>query len=537
VDEPRTVVTAPTDVVELADGPPRGTILAGKYEVESVLGVGGMGLVLAARHLQLDERIAIKMLRDDAALAPELVERFLREAQAAARLKSEHVARVDDVGTLPDGKPFMVMELLEGLDLGRWLQEAGRIARPHAVDLVLQVCDALAEAHANGIVHRDIKPSNLFVTTRRDGSPLVKVLDFGISKAASSDLSLTQTSSVLGTPAYMSPEQMRSARQADARSDLWSLATVLYELVEGRTPFEASNFAELCVAVATEDPRPLVHAPELAPIIARALEKSPDARFSSIAELAEALAPFTSDVQHADRQVERIFRVLGKAGPLAGARGSAPAIHRARDSASRISRPHASSFEEVSTIASAAPTLAAPRRRRRWLLPASLGLLAACAAVAAIVATADRDPGASAAATNGSATVVMTPATVAAGSGARGSSAVDLSSTPAAAGPDVTRVGSAAAGSDVTREGSDAAGSDAHAGSNALPAEGSATLPHPPAHRPRTHHAPRTYRPRPVHEDSRSAHDPTPPPPKPKPQCDPFANPRGCPHDGGLQQP
>ena len=223
MDDPDTGVTAATDVVELGQGPPRDSIIAGKYRVESTLGFGGMGVVLAARHLQLDERVAIKVLRDDVTVDAEHVARFLREAQAAVRLKSEHVARILDVGTLPDGKPYMVMELLEGLDLGRLLQDQGQLARPLAVDLVLQTCDALAEAHAIGIVHRDIKPTNLFITSRRDGSPLLKVLDFGISKAQSTaELSLTQTSSMLGTPAYMSPEQMRSARNADARSDLWS---------------------------------------------------------------------------------------------------------------------------------------------------------------------------------------------------------------------------------------------------------------------------------------------------------------------------
>lgn len=513
MEDRKTAVTAATSAVALAKGPSPGTIIAGKYEVESVLGFGGMGLVIAARHLQLDERIAIKLLRDDVELAPDHVERFIREAQAAARLKSEHVARVDDVGTMPDGKPFMVMELLEGLDLGQLLDDTGTLARPLAVDLILQVCDALAEAHANGIVHRDIKPTNLFVTSRRDGSPLVKVLDFGISKAASSDLSLTQTSSVLGTPTYMSPEQMRSARHADARSDLWSLATVLYEMVEGRTPFEASNFAELCVAVATEDPRPLVQAPELASVMALALAKSADARFPSIAELADALAPFTTDPQRANRQVNRIFRLLGKTAPHPGARDSTPTIARA----------HTFASEEASTIANAAPTIAASLRpRRRWLLPLAFGVLAASAAAAVIVATGsagDARPAAGSA--SGSATAWVT---------------VDAPAATVAHGSDATSpAGIASAGSAGFAAATASAGS---AGHDDAPTAGSASI-----HRTPPHHAPArapvrrpAVRRPPAHEAAVVPAVTSPPPPPPKPKCDPFANPKGCPREG-LEPP
>ena len=530
----KTAVTATTDAVALAKGPSPGTIIAGKYEVESLLGFGGMGLVIAARHLQLDDRIAIKLLRDDIDLAPEHIERFIREAQAAARLKSEHVARVDDVGTMPDGKPFMVMELLEGLDLGQLLDDTGTLARPLAVDLILQVCDALAEAHANGIVHRDIKPTNLFVASRRDGSPLVKVLDFGISKAASSDLSLTQTSSVLGTPTYMSPEQMRSARLADARSDLWSLATVLYEMVEGHTPFEATSFAELCVAVATEDPRPLVRAPELASVMALALAKTPDARFQSIAEFADALAPFSTDVQRANRQVNRIFRLLGKAAPHPGARDSTPAMVRA----------HTFTSEEASTVANAAPTIAAALRpRRRWLLPVAFGLLAAGAAAAVIVATGspgDTGPARGSASGSASAAAAIASPADAATVGSAHIGPVQVGSAQVVA----TQVGSAQVGSAPI--GSDAIGSDA-IGSDTAPAAhdnietpttGSATLHRPPTHRPPARpptHRPPPHRP-PPHEPAVVPAATPPPPPPPKPKCDPFANPKGCPREG-LEHP
>jgi eukaryotic-like serine/threonine-protein kinase len=568
VEDSKTGVTAATDVVELSKGPPRDSVIAGKYRVESTLGFGGMGVVLAARHLQLDERVAIKVLRDDVHIEPEHVERFIREAQAAVRLKSEHVARIDDVGMLPDGKPYMVMELLEGLDLGRLLQDAGQLASHIAADMILQVCDGLAEAHSIGIVHRDVKPTNLFVTSRRDGTPLVKVLDFGISKAASaSDLSLTQTSSVLGTPTYMSPEQMRSARTADARSDIWSLGTVLYELVEGMPPFAATNFAELCVAVATENPRDMVNAPDLQPVLARALAKSPDERYPSIAEFAEALAPHTSDPNQAQRQVNRIFRLLGKTAP--SGRDSTPAMVRIRDSASQLpsaalagqppaalvgqpSAPlRAQTFagEEVSTVANASPTIYRAQPSRTWLFAAALALLAVATAVAVILLTgpsqnsAARSSDASIAeatpnGTNpGSSTPTAGSATATAGSALAGS---DDASAGAGANPGSANAsagsavgGSAAAGSDTLGPAAQITGSGSQhtitppAGPPTPPPVGPPTPPpphhppppHPPIHRPPVHRPPPSTGPAtPMAGSAAASH------------CDPFANPKGCPH-------
>jgi serine/threonine-protein kinase len=291
-----------------------GTVLLGKYRVDSILGRGGMGVVAEATHLQLGEKVAIKLLRQDVVGDAEACQRFLREAQAAVKLKSEHVARVTDVGQLPGGSPYMVMEFLEGVDLDQMITSSGSIAPPLAVEFVLQGCDALAEAHSLGIVHRDLKPSNFFVTWRPDGMPLVKVLDFGISKApVGVDLSLTRTQSVLGTPAYMSPEQMRSARNVDARTDLWSLGTVLYELIEGHRPFEAESFSEMCVKVAADPPNPMTAAgrPDgLEAVIFRCLEKDPARRWQNIAELAEALIPFSREPAEARVGVERMKRVL-----------------------------------------------------------------------------------------------------------------------------------------------------------------------------------------------------------------------------------
>ena len=271
-----------------------------------------MGLVIKAHNMAIDEHVAMKLLRDDINIDEANIERFIREAKNAVKLKSEHVAKIKDVGTFQDGRPYMVMELLEGADLGHMLLDQGRLERTRAVDLVLQACDALAEAHSLGIVHRDIKPTNLFVSTRRDGTDLLKVLDFGISKArAGPEMSLTQTSSMLGTPAYMSPEQMRSARGVDPRSDIWSLGTVLYELVEGRPPFDAQNFAELCVMVATEPYAPMRMTPELTPVIDRCLAKNIAERYQDIAELAYDLQAYSSEPERARRSVGRIFRILG----------------------------------------------------------------------------------------------------------------------------------------------------------------------------------------------------------------------------------
>ena len=289
-----------------------GQVFLGKYQVESIVGQGGMGVVAECTHLALNERVALKMLRQDVMLDHDAVERFMREAQAAAKLRSEYVARVSDVGALENGTPYMVMEFLEGQDLGQLVAERGKLGIPWAVELMLQTCEALAEAHSLGIVHRDVKPSNLFVTWRPDGTALIKVLDFGISKtAAGTDMHLTQTQSLLGTPAYMSPEQMRSARNVDARTDIWSLGTVMYELIEGRKPFEAESFSEMCVKVAVDAPAPMVHAPpELQQVVLRCLAKNPDQRYASMAELGRDLVPFTQDPARAAILVERMQRVL-----------------------------------------------------------------------------------------------------------------------------------------------------------------------------------------------------------------------------------
>ncbi|MBL8719080.1 MAG: serine/threonine protein kinase [Myxococcales bacterium] len=300
-----------------------GDVLAGKYQVDRVLGVGGMGVVVAATHLQLKDKVALKFLLPQITQSESHVARFLREAQAAVKIKSAHVARVVDVGTLDadspaPGSPYMVMEFLEGKDLSGVLEERGRLNWDEACHYVLQACEALAEAHSYGIVHRDLKPANMFLTKAPDGSPCVKVLDFGISKVIEGDQALTRTQTTVGSPVYMSPEQMRSARKVDARSDVWSMGVSLYELVVGEIPFIAETMVELC-ALVLENDAPLVRsmvpdAPEaLEHIVAKCLKKNPADRYQTISELATDLADLLGTLE-AQAQAGRIARIAAPAG-------------------------------------------------------------------------------------------------------------------------------------------------------------------------------------------------------------------------------
>jgi serine/threonine-protein kinase len=295
-----------------------GAILGGKYRILRVIGQGGMGVVVEAVHVELDDRVAIKFLTPNAQTDPGVLSRFVREAKAVVRLRSQHVARVRDVGNLPGGDPFIVMDFLEGVEL-REMFTGPRLAPGALVDLVLQACEGLAEAHAHGIIHRDIKPSNLFVTRQVDGTPLLKVLDFGISKTSIDTVHLTHTNSWMGTPSYMSPEQMRSSREADARSDLWSLGVVLYEGLEGRLPFPAENLADLCVQVTADPFAPMTAdvPPGLRAVVARCLDKEPARRYANVAALASALAPFALSKPQAQLFAERTRRLLSEAEQVA----------------------------------------------------------------------------------------------------------------------------------------------------------------------------------------------------------------------------
>jgi serine/threonine-protein kinase len=319
---------------------PVGELLAGKYRVERIVGHGGMGVVVAAMHEQLRTRVAIKMLLPEATASANALTRFMREARAAAAIKGEHVARVLDVGELPGGAPYIVMEYLEGRDLAAILAalpEPHRLPAEEAVGYLLQACEAIAEAHAAGIVHRDLKPSNLFLTRQPDGSPLVKVLDFGISKAllaGPGEGTLTTTSSFVGSPIYAPPEQLVAAHEVDARADIWALGTILYEVVGGRPPYVGDSVMHVASKIFHEAPTPLRDLrpdlpADLGAAIMRCLAKKPEDRFQDVRELAEALAPFAPAASVSAERVARIVRASGTPvsgpSPLRGSQSGAAA--------------------------------------------------------------------------------------------------------------------------------------------------------------------------------------------------------------------
>lgn len=294
-----------------------GDLLASKYRVDKLLGMGAMGVVVAATHVALQQRVALKFMLPGKPGGEEQYARFLREARAAAHLKTQHVARVSDVGTLESGAPYMAMELLDGCDLEALLRERGPLPIAEAVDYVLQACEAVAEAHACGIIHRDLKPANLFLTTGIDGRPCVKVLDFGVSKH-SNEVKLTQTEAILGSPLYMSPEQIKASASVDPRSDVWALGVVLYELIAGpgMTPFSAQAILELVTKIHFEPPTPLTtHRPDAPPmleaLLAQCFEKDRDRRVPSVAALAAALVPFGTE-PFAAIYAQRVAAVLGE---------------------------------------------------------------------------------------------------------------------------------------------------------------------------------------------------------------------------------
>jgi serine/threonine-protein kinase len=293
-----------------------GDVIAGKYRVERVLGVGGMGVVMCATHLDLGKQVAIKFLLPEVAEEDQAVVRFLREGRAAANIKSEHVARVFDVARLDSGVPYIVMELLEGTNLAG-LVKKGPLPADIAVEYVLQACEAIAEAHVAGVIHRDLKPANLFVSFRADGSPCVKVLDFGISKltgsvARESQLEMTKPTTVLGSPLYMSPEQMACASEVDARTDIWSLGVILYQLVTGVRPFRGTSIVEVYSSMLRAPPPFAQLRPDapagLEAVIHRCLQGERERRYATVADFATALAPFATS--RARLSIERIVGVM-----------------------------------------------------------------------------------------------------------------------------------------------------------------------------------------------------------------------------------
>jgi eukaryotic-like serine/threonine-protein kinase len=294
-------VTQPTKVGPGSFRP--GQIIEGKFRVERQLGVGGMGFVVLATHLHLDELVAIKFLLPDLAGVTEASQRFLREARAVVKIRNDHVAQVKDVGILESGSPYMVMEYLRGSDLGHLIAERGQgLPLQEAVDYVLDACDGIGAAHAKGIIHRDLKPANLFLTERDDGPSIVKVLDFGISKMAiagtpAAEKALTKTSSMMGSPLYMSPEQMQTPKLVDARTDIWALGCILYELLTARTPFDGESIPHICSVVMHADPLPITSVradvpPEVQAVVTGCLQKDPNHRIPTVVDLTARLLPF-----------------------------------------------------------------------------------------------------------------------------------------------------------------------------------------------------------------------------------------------------
>jgi serine/threonine-protein kinase len=361
-----------------------GDLVDGKYRIDQLIGQGGMGVVLAATDIRLQRRVAMKVLRAEFLADGTWGARFLREARSAVQLTSEHSVRIHEVGALDDGRPFMVMEFLVGRDLGALVEMEGRLSLWDAVEYLLQACEAVADAHANGIIHRDIKPANLFLTRRNDKTPLIKVLDFGLAKApATVGESLTSDSTVFGSPQYMSPEQLKGAAHVDARTDIWALGTTLYELLAGKPPFEATTVPELG-AMIMRDPVTPVHVryPDIprgiSEIILRCLEKEPARRYANVGDLASALEPYARP--QARGSADRVRRVLEDTAVAPTERTPEPrAIHVPSGYAQRVHSPSGQTAPLPPGITATDAVIDTgslrASRRRSWLVVAGLVLV------------------------------------------------------------------------------------------------------------------------------------------------------------------
>jgi serine/threonine-protein kinase len=338
-----------------------------------------MGLVLHARHLRLEENVAIKILLPAMLEVPGMVMRFLREARAASKIKSRHVVRVTDVDVLEDGVPYMVMEYLEGISIAALRRREGKFSIADATRFILEACDAIAEAHTLGIVHRDLKPANLFLARGRDGASTVKVLDFGISKVdAPGEQDTTKTGQMMGSPKYMAPEQMLSMHDVDGRADIWSLGAILYDMLTGRTPFVADTVPQLCSAVLNDRPPPprnfrpdLPEALEAA--VMRCLQRERTARFVDVGAFAAAIAPFAPE-ESASSELRRAALKTAASNPDVGVDG-VPTVSVAPGEA-RSGHPSHSVPPQSGTIAGWNAATPVKRSKRATVVAAVVGLVA-----------------------------------------------------------------------------------------------------------------------------------------------------------------
>ena len=370
-----------------------GDLLAGKYRVERLLGEGGMGVVVEAYHELLDQRVAVKLLYQDVA-DREAQSRLLLEARSAAKLQSEHVARVIDVDVGGDGLPFIVMELLQGSDLCAVMDARGALPRWLVVDYILQALEGLAHAHGRQIIHRDLKPSNLFLAERPDGTQIIKILDFGISKSQDGApdrkaAQLTGRATVLGSPPYMSPEQVRSPKSVDHRTDIWSIGVCMYELLTNSMPFGGEELQETFAQILERQPAPIRTlvggVPEgLEEVVTRCMAKNRDQRFADVGELAKALVPFGSGafIQSAERIQATLARALMEDLSVARPRGAASSERIQVPSSRRLESIQPELHGTASTVAGRFPGF---ESKKRWIVGVSIGV--GCAGIALMGAT------------------------------------------------------------------------------------------------------------------------------------------------------